>query len=504
MLQLKFHIMALCLVLVASVWADRDTPQSCHPRGVPCAPQNPGSALILYNSHRSVSRDPIDQRQFDHSIPAMQIFRAALQQERSYLLNTEPLLPFGQGLTTDANVIPPINPRLTMVTVLDVTNRGIDTDLRAWANANLSGRELQIFNELYNAGNPLSYWSQVYDLRYIQEFWLEGAQNRTNLSEITTSGNIVNGVERNDLAYFRAFMLDGGGIYIQAADSAFETRNTSITATINALTRNNVSRSWGDASGRIGAAPPTYARPESSTPAGNVSTNFWFNNNAIAENFATDFNDLNALQVTHPMRWVRVGGVAHAQLDHAIPLVSVGSETGRAVKVFWDRNGLQEEYQNGRLIVSYGITAFRDHEDGNGEHQTRQGWTRATRTTLAMVQNLYDLMSGTQRYTISKSFVQPDRSVGDEGTIRISVRNPNNYPFELTGGIRDELSTCLRYIQGSSTSSFVNIDGNSSPAAITEQHNGQNLHWTPNTAIPLRSDWVIEFRYRVDNSDCNN
>ena len=454
------------------------------------APQNPGSALILYNSHRSLAAD---QRQFDHSISTMLVFRAALSGDRSFLQNPPEQLPFGPGLQ-GSDVIPPIDPPLRNVDVLDVRHRqgGIDADLRAWANTNLSGIERQIFDELYDAGNPLSYWSQVYDLRYIQEFWNEGAQNYTPLSVITTTG------ARSDLEYFRAFMRNGGGLYIQAADSAFVERNRSISTTVNALTRNNVNISnWGNANILIG------------TPRQGIFTeqadNFWFNNSDRADNFARGFNDLAALQQQYPMRWVRVGGVRHADLGHAIPLVSAGSETGRAVKVFWDSDGLQEEYRNGRLIISYGTTAFRDHEDGNGIYQTRQGWTRTTRTTLALIQNLYALMSEkTQRYTITKRFLEEERQVGEIGTVRISVRNPNNYPFELTGGITDDLASCLSYIPGSSRFAFIDFEGNATSATATEQHNGKRLHWIPNEPIPARSDWIIEFQYRVGSFDYNS
>jgi len=467
----------------------------------PGAPRNPGSALIIYNGERSVVPD---QEQFDHSIPAMLIFRAALERNGIRFLNDAPAnLPFGNfngGMAGQGR--PDIDPALERVTVLDIRHRqgGIDTDLRAWANANLSGRERQIFDELYEAGNPLSFWSQVYDLRYIQVFWnVEGRPNHTPLSVITTTG------PRSDLAYFRALLRDGGGLYIQAADSAFADRNISITTTINALTRNNVGRSWGNASGRIGDAPPSYPRREESTPSGNTSTTFWFNDSLRAEHFATDFNDLNALQQQFPMRWVRVGGVHRDSLQHAIPLVRVG-ETGRVVKMFWDSDGLEEDYQNGRLIVSYAITAFRDHEDGNGDYQTRQGWTRTSRTTLAMVQNLYDLMSGTRRYTLSKSFVPDERGIADTGMVRIAVRNPNNFPF-LINAITDTLSSCLRFTRDVRHFFIDNMDGNERPTTARQTQDGQTLRWelTGNDGhIPEISDWVIEFEYVVDNSDCSN
>ena len=441
------------------------------------APQNPGSALIIYNSHRSFG---MDQRQFDHSIPSMQIFRAALSGNPDYLQE------YHNNLIVQG--IPQINPPLTNVTILDIRHRqgGIDTDLRAWAYANLSGRERELFAELYEAGNPLSYWSQVYDLRYIQEFWNAPNQDFTNLSLITTNG------ARNDLDYFRAFMRDGGGLYIQAASAPYEARNESITQTIRALTRDTgFQRQWSDANILIGTPRQGQFTEQ--------SDGFWFNNSAAADNFASDFNDLNASQSQFPMRWVRAGGIAPSRIAdmNAIPLVRAG-ENGSSIISLWHRDGLQEDYRNGRLVVGFNIGAWREHTDGMGAGQTNQGAAITNRTTLALIQNLYSLMSETQRYAIFKNFVEEDRSVGETGTLRISVRNPNNYPFEFTGGITDDLASCLSYIPGSSRFAFVDFEGNATSATATEQHNGKRLHWIPNESIPARSDWIIEFQYRVD------
>jgi len=379
-------------------------------------------------------------------------------------------LPF-EGSQMVAQGIPTIDPALTMINILNIREQGIAPNLRRWANANLRGRDLEIFNELWEAGNPLSFWSQVYDLRYVQMFWNFNAN--TDLSVITAG----------DIEYFRQFLRDGGGLYIQAAYANFVERNESTIRAINRLTRNNINAQWGQADEAV--------------------ENFWFNPSIDAENFATDFNNLRTLQNTRPMRWVRAGGVSRQNLQRAIPLISNGGEQGRAVKVFWNSDGLAEYEpgipKNGRIILSFSVSGFRDHNDASGG----QGRTITSQTTLATVQNLYDLMSGTRRYTIAKSFDPEELKVSERGKVRIVVRNPNNYPFAI-GKITDELSPCLRFESNLPSFFIDNENTNITPAQFNTNHNGQRLEWELNGLIPARSDWVIEFEFRVDNSNCNN
>ncbi|MCL2845727.1 MAG: hypothetical protein FWE23_09830 [Chitinivibrionia bacterium] len=481
-------LLVLSFLLSINVWADIDTPERCHPHRVPCAPQNPGSALILFNSQRSTDNT---NRQWDHSIPMMRIFGAALTRDDrflddarfSQLFDEHPdlrgvdlgHLPF-TGSQMIAQGIPQIDPELTMINVLDIRQQGISPNLRRWADANLRGRDLEIFNELWVAGNPLSFWSQVYDLRYVQMHWIYNAN--TDLSVITTNENDP----RSDLNYFKAHLRDGGGLYIQAAYAEYIHRNRGTIAVVNALTRNNINDQWGNVDEAV--------------------VNFWFNNDIRAENFATDFNNLDSLQ-RQPgmaMRWIRSGGVRHQDLQYAIPLIRNG-EQGRAVKMFWDKSGLRDEYENGRFILSFSVSGFRDHPDVGS-----QGNTITSKTTLATVQNLYDLMSGTQRYTISKRFEHEERGLGETGRVYITVRNPNNFPFQI-GDIWDDLSSCLRFTGNASYAFIRHEDGfrTETTATITQTQNGQRLTWRltgENGHIPARSDWVIEFEYRVDNSNC--
>jgi hypothetical protein len=282
-------------------------------------------------------------------------------------------------------------------------------------------------------------------------------------------------------------------------------RNESLVATIKKLTKDkNFSIAHRNADILVGT-PSTYPNPSYS----DYSSNFWFNPNLKAEYFATDWNKLDDDQSNNPMRWVRAGGISQSNIGNATPLVSAG-ENGRAMIAFWDKIGLDENYNNGRLVVSYAITAWRDHHDGDRKDpqtgnyvQNRQGDAIVTRTTAALVQNLYDLMSGTTRYNITKKFENEETNVGGRGKLFITVRNPNTAPFSSFEEIFDTLHCRLKYI-GPTKFSFINEDGSiantteNAAVDIKTVGNRQRLAWTPDKEIPRRGNWVIEFTYEVN------
>jgi len=476
------------LCLMSDVWANRG------------APANPGSALIIYNGHRSSG----DQR-WDHSIISMEIFRAALSENASLMTSFTP--PFRQPYT---DIIPPFvndagqpspERRLLNVNTLDVRGLGIDNYLRTkfygrGRNAVIDGQPFDgdLFDELYDAGNPLSYWSQVYDLRYIQERWIA---SDVIMSVITTEG------ARSDLAYFRAFMRDGGGIYIQSAYGLYVERNNSLRDVVRALT---LDRNFVGVSQNSNILMGTGTSEPTAGWTGPIAE-FWFNNSPQSGQFATDFNNLTALQASHPMKWIRSGGIdlTSSENQNAIPLVNAvfpGNTRDSSIIILWDSTGLDPEVKNGLLIVGFCVNAWTDHR-GPGDplslpYQTGQGNGVITRTTMAVIQNLYAQLSKTQRYTITKRFVEEERAVDDTGTVVISVHNPNNFAFSLSDGITDELHCRLRFVSGSDRHFLVDRDGNRTPTAAVLTQTGQTLRWVLNGDIPARSHWAIEFQYIVN------
>ena len=417
-----------------------------------------GSALIIYNSAYP--------SQYDFSLPSMQVFRAALSGDISHIQNLPnfPANPIQGG-------IPLIDPPLLSVNILDVTNVGMERNLREKfyrrGNAIIDGMPFlgDVFDEFYDEGNPLAYWSQVYDLRFIHQDWDANLQRN---SVITTTG------QRNDLEYFRQFMRDGGSLYVQTIRSAHETRSRSVESVIRALTLDNYDRTRGNAGRNVSGA------------------NIRFNSTAEAEYFATCWNNLTTLQQQHPMTWIQAGGYILGASDHAIPLVT--DETNRAMMMMWNRNGLAPDVQNGRLVVGFAITAWGDHFGPGSDGATG----RVTRTTMAVIQNLYGRMSMPDRYSLAKRFVEPDIGLGEEGNLEITIRNPNTFPIlgNVTGDIIDTLSKCLVFIEGSSRVGGVAVAPRM-PIPLTADGR-QILIWSAdNINVPARGNLLIEFRYRA-------
>ncbi|MCL1946053.1 MAG: hypothetical protein FWF51_02720 [Chitinivibrionia bacterium] len=398
------------------------------------APTEAGSALILYNA--------MGYNGYEFSQGAMETFRAALAQNIN-LIN-DPMA--NKNLT-----IPTINPPLTHVNILNCTSSGgIDADLKTKFSVNstqIDGfpHDRALFDSLYNAGNPLAYWSQVYDLRFVNNYGL-------NASVISTSNT-----NKSDISYFREHLKTGGTLYIQAEYSVFEGRNNSIATVIKTFTLDK-----------------DY-NPVNILGGGDL-TSFNFSNDF--ENFAKDFNDLNLLAQQYPMLWKMAGGIPTNQIKNGISLITSGNYTIMAI---WAPNrGLDPEIGNGRFIVGWDINAWGDYKEGI-----------ISTATFAIIQNLYDLMTGSKQYGIFKTFDPPEIELGVEGSFYITIKNNATYSVPMITVI-DTISPCLQYIRSDTqTISENNLSGGA-----------KELKWE--FSIGGRSEKKIKIDYRVLKSPpCN-
>lgn len=410
------------------IYADVDTPPFK-------APPQPGSALIIYNERGFGTQ---------FSQPAMLTFRTALSRDLQYVRQ----IPTTTRYPINGDNVPEINPELRMVSVLNVTTAGFDDELYA------AFRSDPLFVELYNEGNPLAYWSQVYDLRFNHDF------GTSDMSSITTDQNNP----KSDISYFKAFLQAGGALYVQTEYKEYVNRNRGVADVIKTFTLDK---------------DYDYNR----VLGGNHMTDFLFSDNV--ENFAHDFNDLNKLAKDYPMKWVMAGGYPVSNLRHGVPLITNGSA---AVMVFWGTKQLDPAIGNGRLIVGFDINAW-------GDHYTDSQEGKITKATFAVIQNLYDLMSGTNMFSVKKSFSEngeiPQIEDGQTGTCYITVKNNATYAFEIT--VVDTLNRCFEFIKNSND----NIP-------LTKQDNLSNsrtaLEWD---RVELKGRGsgedvkVIKFEYRV-------
>lgn len=430
--------LALFSAFVPNVWADT----------IPGAPQNPGSALIIYNA-RGYTHPEFSQG-------AMETFLAALSQDYTKIKD-----PIASG-RFDANSIPPISPPLTRVNILNVTtHNGIDGELKAKfynsGNQTIDGFSFEgdIFCELYDAGNPLAYWSQVYDLRFANIY----SENET----VTTPATITLTGDRSDKQYFGEHLKSGGTLYLQAEYNGFRNRNYGIADLIKSFTADEVPLS-------------VFAM------SGQNKVNFQFYNDF--ENFAVDFNDLNSLVKAHSMYWSNAGGVPTSYIQKGHSLVTDGATT---IMAAW---GAKPEEMNplignGRLIIGFDINAWGDFTQ-----------SIISKTTFAIIQNLYDLMDGSKQFGVEKRFIPAPPEplgLGEIGTCVITVNNIGNYLIENII-VNDTLSSCFQYISTEGA-----IQPTKSPASGTT---GGVLEWNVGD-IGGRQKKEIKFKFKVVDTNCN-
>lgn len=434
-----------CLVFLSvfavNIWADLE-PGADTSGHIFKAPQNPGSALIIYCAKGYG---------YEFSQGAMETFRAALAQDMD-------LIQHPNKGTIDG-YIPEINPPLTRVNVLDVTSVGvgIETQLRNKFYNKGSVKidefdfEGDIFDELYDAGNPLAYWSQVYDLRFVNNGAASAATITTDLSN-----------SRSDISYFKEHLKAGGTLFLQDEYSVFTSRNNGVAAVITEFTQ--------DKNHKV-----------SNISAGSIMSTFKFD--STFEKFAYDFNDLAELEKNYRMTWVMAGGVDRSTIPASTPLVLNGNTT---VIAAWGTTQMDPSIGSGRLIVSWDINAWADYRVDwqNGQIST---------TTFALIQNIYDLMDGSKQYGVEKKFDPEQLEIGDEGYCIITVNNIGNYGFENII-VDDTLSSCLQYLRTEGT-----IQPTMSPASGTS---GGVLQWKIEYMNP-REKKEIKFKFKVLDTECN-
>ncbi|MDR0304713.1 MAG: hypothetical protein LBH98_08125 [Chitinispirillales bacterium] len=405
------------------------------------APKEPGAALIIYNGAGMG---------LEFSNPAMQTFRAALSGDERHI--TYSTHENGNLVYDKTDGIPKIDPPLTLVDTLNVTVQGMDSDLKK----TFYGKD-PLFDSLYDAGNPLTYWSQVYDLRF-RNILAGGAE-----ASITTNLN----QKTSDASYFRVFLQSGGALYLQTVRGEFTTRNAGVEFVIKNFT---LDKNY------------TNTKNPISSPDGG---NFSFTDNY---DFKCNFNDLKDENDKHPMNWAMPGGYPSGEIVHGKPLAK-NLTANSDVIVAWKTGEMDPIIGNGILIVGWAITAWGPQSSGGNS-------SVISRATFATIQNIYALMTQTAMYSINKSFSQDgsiiEKEDGETGTCYITLKNNAIYKVGPIV-VRDTLSKCLEYIDKSDDKYDPKPYVTYLPSGKTE------LIWTdlvlPNNrgVLPLQFDYKVKF-----------
>jgi len=154
---------------------------------------------------------------------------------------------------------------------------------------------------------------------------------------------------------------------------------------------------------------------------------------------------------------------------------------------------MDPEIGNGLLVVSWAITAWGPQSSGGNI-------SKITKTTFAVIQNIYKLMSGTAMFNVNKSFSKDSSTVQIEkdqiGTCYITLKNNAIYPIEGFS-IADTLSRCFEYLYKSG--------GLYEPIPTISQIGGKTiLNWSGIVLPPDRGSITVQFDYKVNyNPPCN-
>ena len=471
-LQKKLLLSCVMLCFVLGVYFDvRGQAGNCNEQ-----PEFRGNVLIIYNDPPPVTDQLGNNLQF--SARAMQTFRAALSSDRSLI--SYPTHIGGVSVYDNICAMPKLE-NIGSVNILRVTQQGFENDLRAkFLNQGNNIDEQQfdqaIFAQLNAGGNPLAYWSQVYDLRF--NHWAAwGDRLRADISSITP----------RDVELFGEYLKVGGSLYVQTVRGWVEpalrpedhqlygNRNTALAGVqglIRTLTRD---KDYDDRYNRVAL--------------NNDVSSFEFHQ---YNNFNCSPHNLNAMQSANGMIWGQPGLFPRNRVTHGRVLASEGSGSDNAFILGWGNEAMDPEIANGNLIVGYAITAWVPQRSS---HEGSWTTTRVTCATFAIIQNLFTFMNAPM-FNMRKDFVQEVMGDGDRGSCRIILTNFANYPVEGLV-IKDTISHCLEFISGSAVPAL-------SQAPQTLGDGRTELTWITTLPAGIGNTFEIKFDFHVRlNPPCN-
>jgi hypothetical protein len=260
------------------------------------------------------------------------------------------------------------------------------------------------YNELLaqTGESNLNDWCQVYDLRFRDDRNNLAFTGQNQEDVITYLG------ANNDTQLFTNYLNAGGSLFLQGEHHDYYIRDTNLFAFINSVANAPVTM------------PSNYAGVRTGAATGGAFP-------AAPENFNTDFNNIAGGSINTNF----AGGIYLAMRGSGQPIgtTNMNADGGfpMTTALAWLSGDLRT---NGRLVVNFESNAFTEPALKNA-------------TSDAWIQNVYDLLSGCYRYTVTKAFTPTELCVGDAGTFQICYTNLgkalSNYD------IWDTLPNCLSF-----------------------------------------------------------
>jgi len=193
-----------------------------------------------------------------------------------------------------------------------------------------------------------------------------------------------------------------------------------------------------------------------------------------------------------------VGAIPAGDYGSGLPLITVpgpftygGGATG-AEMLAWEGGALNAPYSAGKLVASFETNAWATacFPPPAPPACTEDQSVFANEA----LQNVYTLLSGCLRYTVTKTFNPTSLSVGQTGQFTICATNTSTLNSISNYSISDTIATCLTY--NSSTSTPTSGNGNQSAGAAG------TLYWWTFASIAPGASACVTVNFTAANTTC--
>jgi uncharacterized repeat protein (TIGR01451 family) len=299
-----------------------------------------------------------------------------------------------------------------------------------------------IYNDLHalpGAPTDLSQWCQVWDLRFRSDQGNAPYTGPNKEDVITFAG------ANNDTLLYTNYLNQNGHLFLEGEHHDFYIRDQNLFALINAVASvplNNVAMPYASYNsmntGAIGGFP------------------------AVPSTFNTSFNNIAAGTISAAFP----GGLDKVYAGSGEPIganftdqAGDGSMSGKAANTAFVWMSSDLNTSGGRMVVNFETNAFVAPQT----NATSDGW----------IQNVYQLLSGCYKYSLTKAFTQPQLCVGDPGSFTLCYNNAGSTTLTNVP-LWDTIPSCLSYVSD-------NLGG-PGPGV-----NGQVYSWNIPSIAPLAS-----------------
>lgn len=309
--------------------------------------------------------------------------------------------------------------------------------------------QVGIYNSLVaqTGQTNLSSWCQVWDLRFRSDQGNVAYTGPNKEDVITFTG------ANNDTLLYTNYLNQNGHLYLQGEHHDFYIRDQNLFALINAVasTPINPAHIYAEYNPMTGA-----------TPVGGFP--------AVPNAFNTSWNNISAGTINPGFPGgLNISKAGSGQPIGANFLGSYYPANGACNTAFvWMSTDL---VTNGRMVVNFETNAFVAPQ--------------ANATSTQWIQNVYQLLSGCYRYSLTKAFSPTQLCVGDPGTFTLCYNNTGSTTLTNVP-LWDTLPACLSYVS----------DSQGSPSV-----NGQVYSWTIPSIAPAASA-CITVNFNVSSFAC--